>query len=457
MFLTLITQVFSRSYSPGDSWVIAGLWREAHEKLVSLITKQASLTPFQMKEVGINSFDFPFKTAYVSYQESIADKHATYYQQRYHATEVDDIKTLREFLFGNTEYKIVHKHYRLLEQFNLRHLLDEEVIKLSNGETRKATILRALLTNPQVLIMDAPYAGIDQKTIPELNSLFKELAKNGLSIILITNSELPDWISKVLLLNSLEETMVLTRDEFKRIKKQKQDSQIFPNDNKIPAVAHLTTGCIVKLNNVKVSYGKKVVLNDINWEIKSGEKWLLTGRNGAGKSTLLSLIYADHPQSYANDIELFGKKRGTGESVWDIKEKMALCSPEVFNYFDKTVTCRNAILSGIYFHPFKKGIKHAVLESFAQNLFLQFFNIEKLNHPLNSLSGVQQRLVLFLRALAQNTPLVLLDEPFLRFDNELTDKCKHLIEFCCRDKTLIFVSHHPDDVPGFVNKEFKLN
>ena len=104
----------------------------------------------------------------------------------------------------------------------------------------------------------------------------------------------------------------------------------------------------VKLENVSVAYGKKQILSNINWQINRGEKWLLKGVNGAGKSTLISLITGDHPQAYANKVFLFDKKRGSGESIWDIKKKIGFVSPELHWYFDKTISVYNTIASGFF-------------------------------------------------------------------------------------------------------------
>ncbi len=72
------------------------------------------------------------------------------------------------------------------------------------------------------------------------------------------------------------------------------------------------------------------MLKNINWQLNEGGKMAVTSeRNGSGKSTLLSLLNADYPQAYANQIYLFGKKRGSGESIWDIKEKIGIISPRI--------------------------------------------------------------------------------------------------------------------------------
>lgn len=81
------------------------------------------------------------------------------------------------------------------------------------------------------------------------------------------------------------------------------------------------------MKDVTVQYGDKIILDHINWEVKKGEQWALIGHNGAGKSTLLSLINGDNPQAYSNEIYLFDQRRGSGESIWDIKRKIGYISP----------------------------------------------------------------------------------------------------------------------------------
>jgi molybdate transport system ATP-binding protein len=456
LFRTII-KAFSGDYKTTQNWFITGDGIEAIEKLLLLLQGRIAFTQANLNELESAFFNFPYKTTFISYKEGIAGKNATYYQQRYHATEVGEIITLKQYLFGDQiAFKIVHDYYELLELFHLKHLLNEEVIKLSNGETRKASIFKALLSAPQVLILENPLAGIDQKSIPDLHNLFRKLSQNGLGFIVFGSQEPPDWITHVLNISSYQEVSSINRKDY--IKSLKESVTVLNLQTLTkPETFEFHGPNVVKLNEVSVVYGEKKVLDKINWEIKPREKWLLKGENGAGKSTLLSLIYADHPQSYSNDIEIFGNQRGSGESIWDIKEKFAFYSPELHLYFDKSVTCHGAILSGIYFHPFKKGIKYPQREQFARKLFLLFFPEKLLNSPLNQLSTVNQRLILFIRALSQNAPLVLLDEPFQGFDHLLTNKCKQLTDFCCIDKTLVFVSHNPDDIPLSIEKVYNLN
>lgn len=99
---------------------------------------------------------------------------------------------------------------------------------------------------------------------------------------------------------------------------------------------NFTSDEVVRLNKVSIRYGDRTILKELDWTVMRGQKWALSGENGAGKSTLLSLVCADNPQSYACDIRLFGRKRGTGESIWEIKKHIGYVSPEMHRAYLKT-------------------------------------------------------------------------------------------------------------------------
>ena len=206
-------------------------------------------------------------------------------------------------------------------------------------------------------------------------------------------------------------------------------------------------------------YGSKFILNNINWEVKRGEKWLVKGPNGAGKSTLLSLITGDHPQAYASEIYLFDKKRGTGESIWDIKKKIGYISPELHWHFATNITCAQAIGSGFFdtIGLYKK------LNQQQHNILQQWMDFLHLSHvankPLNSVSNGHQRLILLSRALVKNPPLLVLDEPCQGLDGRQKQEFVTLVDDLCKkfSKTLIYVSHYDDEIPQCINSCLNLD
>ena len=179
----------------------------------------------------------------------------------------------------------------------------------------------------------------------------------------------------------------------------------------------------------------------------------MKGVNGAGKSTLISLITGDHPQAYANKVFLFDKKRGSGESIWDIKKKIGFISPELQWYFDKTISVYNTIASG-FFDTIGVYKKLSEEQHFIVQQWLSFLNLTaKSQFSLSTLSTSQQRLALLARALVKNPSLLILDEPCQGLDEQQVKDFVELIDELCiqSNKTLIYVSHYENEIPKCIN------
>ena len=213
------------------------------------------------------------------------------------------------------------------------------------------------------------------------------------------------------------------------------------------------------MNEVFVKYGDKVILNKVNWQIIPGERWALLGANGAGKSTLLSLINGDNPQAYANDIVLFDKKRGTGESIWDIKSKIGFMSPELHQYFPTDNSCLQVIESGCYdtlglFRPSQKTKADTALR------WMKALEIEKYARVLlKNTPASAQRLCLLARALIKNPDLLIFDEPCQGLDAHQQQHFKNLVDTICRlsNVTLIYVTHYQNEIPESVSRVLRLD
>jgi molybdate transport system ATP-binding protein len=159
---------------------------------------------------------------------------------------------------------------------------------------------------------------------------------------------------------------------------------------------------LVRLRNITVRYGSTVILNDLNWTIRTGESWALLGPNGSGKTTLLSLILGHNPQVYTNDVVVFGRQRGSGESVWDIKKHIGWVSPELHLHFNDSATCFEVVASGFYdtvglFQPPTTRQRTA-----ARRWLARFRLLEFAHQPLYALSAGLQWMVLLARALVKN-------------------------------------------------------
>jgi len=389
-----------------------------------------------------------------------------YYQQRYNSSDSEDALTVEQYLLAvpslslNSIYWTFEKVISILK---LKELRDKQLIKLSNGETKRLMIAAALLKNPVLLLLDNPLTGLDVQTREEFNAIINEITSSGITVIMTTSPyEIPDAITHVAVLKNGEVIQKILKEDFKP--ELFVDNAADEIDNE-ELKALLNTGntkktydFIVKMNEVHVKYGEKLILDKINWQIVPGERWALLGPNGAGKSTLLSLINGDNPQAYANDIILFDKKRGTGESIWDIKSKIGFVSPELHQYFPTDNSCLQVIESGYYdtlglFRQSQKAKADTALR------WMKALEIERYARVmLKNIPASAQRLCLLARALIKNPDLLIFDEPCQGLDAHQQHHFKSLVDTICKlsNVTLIYVTHYQHEIPESVTKVLRL-
>ena len=197
---------------------------------------------------------------------------------------------------------------------------------------------------------------------------------------------------------------------------------------------------------------EKRALNGLNLKLNEGDFVTVIGGNGAGKSTLLSLVCADNPQSYACDISLFGRKRGTGESIWEIKKHIGYVSPEMHRAYLKNLPAIEIVASGLHDSI---GLYKRPQESQMATCewWMDVFGIAALkDRPFLQLSSGEQRLALLARAFVKDPELLILDEPLHGLDTYNRRRVKKIIEaFCCReDKTMIMVTHYESELPSVI-------
>ncbi|MEK7106680.1 MAG: ATP-binding cassette domain-containing protein, partial [Patescibacteria group bacterium] len=251
-------------------------------------------------------------------------------------------------LSSKTKYRdseFSKKRRKIIQQFGLGPLLHRTLIELSNGERRKVSIARGLLKNPQLLILDNPFEGLDARFRATLKKNLETLMRGDTRVIIVgTGREAtPRGITHILRIRDKHEISVGTRREMQDLdkgSKKVRHSKIVRAKKEQPI--------LVQMKNVNVTYNRTPILRKLNWTVREGERWALFGPNGAGKTTLLSLILGDNPQAYANDITLFGKRRGSGESIWEIKRNIGWVSPELQLYYPQDATCFDVVCSGFF-------------------------------------------------------------------------------------------------------------
>jgi molybdate transport system ATP-binding protein len=438
----------------GENWAIAGANGSGKTTFLEvlegrLVRIKGDTTYFLSAANGVINPEPHRLIASVYFNDHSINYGDFYYQQRYHATETDGIITVREYLGWNTDETLLE-----LEALDIRRLLDMEIIKLSNGQFKKMLIAKALLKKPRLLLLDNLYTGLDTKARDYISETLRQVTHMGTQVIMVTgDNEMPDIITHVMEIERFTAKQLSTRENY--IARRSVPGQIPPLPH-LPATPVKTFEIAVMLDQVTIAYGDTTVLDHAEWTIRRGEKWALTGPNGAGKSMLLSLIFADNPQAYAHKITLFDRRRGTGESIWDIKDHVGFVSPEMHVYFRQDRTCGETALSGLQENPYRKTVITRDIVIIMEELF-DYFSIPHLTDTLfQRVSTGQQNRVLLIRALLKNPPMLVLDEPFQGMDAHAIESAKHLLDTYCRERTLIFVSHQPDEIPACVNKHLKI-
>lgn len=342
-------------------------------------------------------------------------------------------------------------------QFGIAHLLNRRFKYLSTGETRKTLICRTLMSKPELLILDEPFDGLDVASRANLAEILSQLSKQNITIVMVLNrfNEIPLFVKYIGLLANCQLLKYGTKDTILDDVAVKQLANLEhlsnftlpdPDEISVPLPNDLDR---IILNNGFVQYDGKAIINGLSWQVRANENWQIIGPNGAGKSTLLSLITGDHPQGYSNDLTLFGRKRGSGETIWDIKSHIGYVSSSFHLDYRISLSVENVLASGyfdsigLYQAPSDKQLKLV-------KQWLQLLDLTELaEKPFQSLSWGLQRLVLIARALVKHPTLLILDEPLQGLDYLNRELVKSWIDnLIDRGNTqLLFVSHHTEDAP----------
>jgi molybdate transport system ATP-binding protein len=378
-----------------------------------------------------------------------------YLQQRFNSADADDAYTIREELLN--EEKILVDTW--LGFFMLDHLIDKPLVTLSNGENKRLQLVKSVLKDPDWLILDNPFLGLDEEGRAILASCLEKLQEISIHFILINSpAVLPACVNRVMY---LEKGRVVWEGSVSAYTSSRVVSHFdgLKLDELISSAPWFDSFQeAIHMKNVTIQYGEKVILSDLTWTVKAGDRWALSGPNGAGKSTLLSLITADNPQAYSQDLTLFDRKRGSGESIWDIKKRIGYVSPELHVYFREPSNVFNVVGSGLFD---TLGVYKKLTEEQKKRieLWLEVFGISYLSDRMfQQISTGEQRMVLLARALVKNPPLLILDEPCQGLDEQQIQGVKEILNYICSNSqtTLIYVSHYASDIPSCVNQHLKL-
>ena len=459
---------------------------------------------------------------HVSFEDRKANVHDTVVQSRWNSLEEEGALTIREFLSyervmdinpfevsaNREQAKLAfdRRFRRAISLLKIEPFRDRVLLSLSNGETQRVQLARALCLPLRLLILDEPFNGLDADTREYFRIVLDDLMCTRLRVLLITAriEEIPARISHLLIVDNCQIVAAGPRDDvllragvrrllsggrgkrhartpmFRKTKKQLKQLNLSDDrthtslkqginerlkrgtNERVPGLIKASPQSrdeeLVRLRNVTVRYGNATILNGINWTIQAGESWALLGPNGSGKTTLLSLILGDNPQTYMNDVVVFGKRRGSGESIWEIKKFIGWVSPELHVHFDDSTTCLEVVESGFHdsiglFKPVTARQRAA-----ARRWLKEFQLLEYANEPLFVLSAGLQRMVLLARALVKNPRLLILDEPCQGLDDAHRDFFVREVDDLLHtgSVTAIYVTHRPEEIPRSIKRVLRL-
>lgn len=355
---------------------------------------------------------------------------------------------------------------RGVELLEIQPFLDRTLLSLSNGETQRVELAKALCRPLKVLILDEPFAGLDATRRIQVSRVLTRLMRSGLALVVMSTrvEEIPRGITHAALIEHNQ--LVAAGPRARILQSSDLRGSRHPHrrarQESVPAAVKTPKSRpgreVVRFTDLTIRYDGPPVLKGFNWTIRAGESWALVGPNGSGKTTLLSLILGDHPQVYANHVAVLGRRRGTGESVWALKRKIGWVSPDLQLHFDPDITCLEAVGSGFretvgLFSPMRRSQRQPALA------WLRRLGLARLSAcRFADVSPGDQRLVLLARAMVKNPALLILDEPCQGLDPHHRRTVVRTIDRLIRTRrvAVIYASHHADEMPAGIQRVMRL-
>ena len=457
------------TFREGEQWVVTGPNGSGKTYLATIL---AGETPCRGVQVEMPE-EIDGSVALLTFGQQQSEAGQSWLQARWHDSVSEDEKTVGQWLSFESVNEITPfevrgddaaerarfaRQARLLDKLlHLAGLRDRLVVQLSNGEMRRTLLARALLKSPRLLVLDDPFAGLDSAMRRELKDALDALAARGLHLVMMLRDpdEFPSCATHRLELDGLRARRK------RRLPVRREETE--PRPARLRAAGPKRTPAreappVLELRNVTVRYWKRLLLDRLDWTVRKGEHWLLTGPNGSGKTTLFSLIAGDNPSAYGQDIRVFGQPRGSG-GLWDVRRRIGQVSPELQCYADGGLTCLETVFAGCLDEegtierptPSRRKEARALLERFGLK--------GRERDAFGSLSTGEQRLVLLARALYPRPDLLLLDEPCLNLDARARKRVLAVIGTVIRETpslTVLCVAHRAAEIPPGMDRQLDL-
>lgn len=377
---------------------------------------------------------------------------------------------------GIEDRKTILQEAKLLEENHavqlcgVKKVLERGLKYMSTGEIRRVMLARALYSNKKILLVSNPFDGLDVESRKILINFFEQAStapsQEFPKLIFFAErwQEIPSTVTDVIEFSNNEISFNGSRTEYEKKLSQNSESQnqnnekdkefltqtIPQNSEEKETSKQAVAEILVQMNNVNVGWGENHVLRNLSWTLYKGEHYLIKGPNGSGKTTFLELITGDNKQVYANDIHIFGIKRGSGETIWDIKKNLGIVSYRIHVEYRMLggISLRDVVISGFYdsIGLYEKATETQIATA---DKWLSFGNFAgRENESFGSLSYGEQRAVLILRAVVKNPKVLILDEPCHGLDENHRSKILGLMNHIgtTNATTMLHVTHDESEV-----------
>lgn len=400
--------------------------------------------------------------------------------------DIDDITTMQDMIFDgipadHRDRQVFEDQFdRTCRRLQVDDLLRRDIKSLSTGEISKALIVKALIRQPRLLILDEPFEGLDRPSRQSLSDWINELMLGRMRVILVTHrfEEIVPNITHVLFLKTGRifdfgrrgDTLIQEKvqnvyeidatgsgpagviaDRVSKLAEKGRRLQNNPQSAEMPV--------LIDMRNVNVRVGGNPALNGFNWVMRTGENWTLSGPAGAGKTTILKLITGENLQAYANEIYLFGKRKGHGDSIWDIKKRIGYISTELQNRHPYNQTAIDIVCSGYFGTMGLYKRCRADQVDIAQEWMAVLGITDLADNHFGRLSHGQKQLVLIARAMVKSPLLLILDEPCDGLDIANRKRIMTVLDLIGRHSAtdLLYVPNHDDEMLDCITHILKID
>lgn len=416
---------------------------------------------------------------YVSFEthQRLMEHEALQEDLREYAGKKKEVTTVQDVIFSGFSANravtptVENRLFEVADLLGIRSLLQRGFTSLSTGEMRKTLIARALIKSPQLLILDEPFDGLDETSRASLSESINHLMTGSMQVILVAHrlEEVPPNITHVLFIKDGRLFMQGPKDEILNsgnisklygcrlllkksngrylvsfgMEKSETMDAVWVNREVLQDVPEI----LIEMKDITVTHDDHVVLDHLNWSVRRGENWAILGPNGSGKSTILKLILGDHLQGYANQMILFGKRKGSGETLWEIKKHIGVISSELQVQYRKKMGAHDVIASGFYdsigLYQYPTSEQKVIVERWIE--LLGIGDIAK--EVYHELSYGQKRMVLLARAMVKSPVLLIVDEPCHGLDIPNRRRILNIIETIGKTPThLLYVTNHKEEI-----------